>query len=125
MGWGVGSPSMDNQFGWTPGAAYCMAQISPKVYRFTGIAGPEHGSTTGMRVRTDYLSFKFFMQDGWGGEFSGENALALTENAKSLLKDTGNFELADGINLEEGATYRITIDLTQGTSEGTIDMVKL
>ena len=76
-------------------------------------------------MRTDYLSFKFFMQDGWGGEFSGENALALTENAKSLLKDTGNFELADGINLEEGATYRITIDLTKGTSEGTIDMVKL
>lgn len=125
MGWGVGSPSMDSQFGWNPGAAYSMAQIAPKVYQFTGEAGPEKGSWTGVRVRTDYLSFKFFMQDGWGGEFSGENALALTENAKSLLKDTGNFELADGINLEEGATYRITIDLTQGTSEGTIDMVKL
>lgn len=125
MGWGVGSPSMDSQFGWNPGAAYCMAQIAPKVYQFTGVAGPEKGSWTGVRVRTDYLSFKFFMQDGWGGEFSGENALALTENAKSLLKDTGNFELADGINLEEGATYRITIDLTKGTSEGTIDMVKL
>lgn len=124
MGWGVGSPSMDSQFGWTPGAAYCMAQISPKVYRFTGIAGPEHGSTTGMRVRTDYLSFKFFMQDGWGGEFSGANALRLTGSAPDLIKDAGNFELADGVTLEEGATYVITVDLTAGPDAGTIDMVK-
>lgn len=125
MGWGVGSPSMDSQFGWDPGAAYCMAQIAPNVYQFTGEAGPEHGSWTGVRLRTDYLSFKFFMQDGWGGEFSGDNALSLTGDTGKYIKDAGNFELADGVNLEEGSTYRITIDLTKGEDKGTIEMVKL
>lgn len=125
MGWGVASPSMDSQFGWNPGAAYCMTQIAPNVYQFTGVAGPEKGSSVGMRIRTDYLSFKFFLQDGWGGELSGDNALTLTEGASSLLKDSGNLELADGVNLEEGATYRITVDLTAGVAAGTIDMVKL
>ncbi|MDE6487246.1 MAG: DUF5121 domain-containing protein [Muribaculaceae bacterium] len=124
MGWGVASPSMDSQFGWDPGKAYCMAQVAPGVYQFTGNAGPEHGSAIGDRLRTDYLSFKFFHQDGWGGEFSGDNALSLTDGAAALLKDTGNFELADGVTLEQGATYRITIDLNAG-EHGTIDMVKL
>ena len=125
MGWGVGSPSMNSQFGWDPGAAYCVAQIAPGIYQFTGEAGPEQGSWTGVRFRTDYLSFKFFMQDGWGGEFSGDNTLALTENASALISLPGNFELAPGINLEEGATYRITIDLTGGVTNGSIDMIKL
>lgn len=124
MGWGVGSPDMDSQFGWNPGAAYCMAQIRPHVYRFTGVAGPEKGSSTGMRIRTDYLSFKFFMQDGWGGEFAGDNALKLTGDAAKYIKDAGNFELADGVTLEEGAVYEITVDLTAGASAGTIDMVR-
>lgn len=125
MGWGVSSPDNDSQFGWNPGQAYCMAQIAPNIYQFTGEAGPEHGSATGMRFRTDYLSFKFFMQDGWGGEFSGDNALTLIGTASGFIKDAGNFELADGVNLEEGATYRITIDLTKGADNGTIDMAKL
>lgn len=125
MGWGVGSPSMDSQFGWNPGAAYCVAQIAPGIYRFSGEAGPEHGSWTGVRLRTDYLSFKFFMQDGWGGEFAGDNALALTERASEILKDAGNFELADGKTLEEGATYVITVDLTKGVGNGVIDIEKM
>lgn len=124
MGWGVGSPSMDSQFGWDPGKAYCLAQVAPGVYQFTGKAGPEKGSAIGDRLRTDYLSFKFFHQDGWGGEFSGDGALTLTEGATAFLKLDGNFLLADGVQLEEGATYRITIDLNGG-GNGTLDMVKL
>lgn len=124
MGWGVGSPSLDSQFGWTPGQAYCMAEVTPGVYQFTGVAGPETGSSIGDRYRFDYLSFKFFHQDGWGGEF-GEGALAMTGSTSSLLKNTGNFELADGVQLEEGATYRVTVDLSAGISNGKITMVKL
>ncbi|MDE6160316.1 MAG: DUF5121 domain-containing protein, partial [Muribaculaceae bacterium] len=124
MGWGVGSPSMDSQFGWDPGKAYCMAQVAPGVYQFTGKAGPEKGSAIGDRLRTDYLSFKFFHQDGWGGEFSGDGALTLTEGATAFLKLDGNFLLADGVQLEEGSAYRITIDLNGG-GNGTLDMVKL
>ncbi len=123
MGWGVGSPSQDSQFGWTPGAAYCMAEVAPKVYQFTGQAGPETGSLTGQRFRADYLSFKFFHQDGWGGEFGGEQ-LTLIEGGE-LIGGTGNFELVGGTNLEEGATYRITVDLTAGNSAGTISFKKL
>lgn len=123
MGWGVGSPSLDGQFGWTEGAAYCMAEIQPKIYQFTGAAGPEHGSSYGQRFRFDYLSFKFFHQDGWGGEY-GSDALTIIEGA-DLLKGTGNYELADGVQLEEGATYRITVDLTAGNDKGTISFKKL
>lgn len=125
MGWGVGMPSQDNQFGFNPGAAYCMAEVSPKVYQFTGMTGPETGSSVGQRIRADYLSFKFFYQDGWGDEFSGDNALTLTDNAKKLLKmtDGGNFELAGG-SLEMGATYVITINLSNGVKKGTIDLAK-
>ena len=123
MGWGVGSPSLDNQFGWNPGQAYCMAEVAPKVYQFTGKAGPEHGSVYGDRLRFDYLSFKFFHQDGWGGEYPTSD-LTFTDEAKALIKDAGNFELADGVQLEEGATYVITVDITAGTDKAIFNMVK-
>lgn len=124
MGWGVGSPSLSEQFGWNPGAAYSMAQIAPGVYQFTGKAGPENGSSVGDRFRFDYMSFKFFHQNGWGGEF-GSDALQMTGDTSSLLKGSGNFELADGVNLEQGATYRMTVDLSAGIEHGTINLVKL
>ncbi|MCM1378051.1 MAG: DUF5121 domain-containing protein [Clostridium sp.] len=124
MGWGVGSPSMDHQFGWDPGKAYCLAEIKPGIFQFTGQAGPEVGSRDGDRFRFDYLSFKFFYQNGWGGEF-GEGALKMIGNTSKLLKNSGNFELADGTQLKNGATYRVTIDLSKGITNGTINMSEL
>lgn len=124
MGWGVGSPSMSEQFGWNPGQAYCMAEVKPGVFQFTGNVGPETGSVPGDRLRFDYLSFKFFHQNGWGGEFA-PSALKMAGSTSKLLKAVDNFELADDVKLQEGATYRITIDLTGGIQKGTIDMVKL
>lgn len=124
MGWGVGSPDQSHQFGFTPGKAYSMAQVAPKVYQFTGVAGPENGSSIGDRYRADYLSFKMFHQNGWGGEFAPAD-FTMLDGAKALLKTGGNFELADGVNLEEGATYRMTVDLTAGTSAPVINFVKL
>ena len=121
MGWGVGSPSQSAQFGWNPGKAYCMAEVAPGVFQFTGKAGPESGSTDGDRFRYDYVSFKFFGQNGWGTEF-GAGSLAVTGDVK--FKDSGNFELND-MNLEQGATYRLTVDFTKGTDAGTLNMVKL
>lgn len=121
MGWGLGSPSLKSQFGWTPGQAHAMAEISPKVYQFTGVAGPETSSEYGTRIRMDYLSFKFFHQDGWGGE----TASSLTEGGKTLLTEKGNLELAEEVTLEEGATYVITVDFTNGKENATIDMRKL
>lgn len=126
MAWGVGTPSMDYQFGWDPGKAYSLAQISPKVYQFTGKAGPETGSSYGDRFRYDYISMKFFWQNGWGGEFNDtEHVLTLTGTSADYIKNTGNFELAPGVNLKEGDTYRITVDLTKGVNNGTINFSKL
>jgi len=126
MGWGAGSPNLDSQFGWEPNQAYGMAEVAPKIYRFTGVAGPEIGSEIGQRLRTDYISVKFFWQKGWGGEFSGENALTLAPGSEKLLKinSDGNVELVTGATLEVGAVYELTIDLTAGNNAGVISIVK-
>jgi predicted small lipoprotein YifL len=129
MGWGVASPSMEHaQFGFTPGAAYCMAEIADHVYKFSGQASNgEHDTTPGTRFRNDYLSFKYFGQDGWGAEkgkmFGTDATVKLSDRAAALLKDAGNIELADGIQLETGATYILTIDLSVSGVE-TIDFYK-
>ncbi len=122
MGWGVGSPSLDQQFGWTPGAAYCLPEVAPKIYRFTCTAGPEKGSEFGHRIRFDYLDAKFFFQDGWGGEFSGDNALTLAAGTEAFLKQPGNLQLVE--NLEQDATYVLTVDLTAGNNKGIISFEK-
>lgn len=124
MAWGLGSPSLDSQFGWNPGAAYCLPEIAPKKYRFTCTAGPEKGSAIGDRIRFDYLSCKFFFQNGWGGEFTNDNALTLAPGSEAYIADKGNFELADGVKLEKGATYVITLDLSAGNNKGVISFVK-
>lgn len=126
MGWGVGSPSLDHQFGWNTGNNYCMPEISPKVYRLTAIAGPEKGSSMGQRIRFDYLSCKFFFQDGYkdGGEFSGANALTIAPGSEAYIADKGNIELADEVKLEVGVTYVMTVDLTAGNDKGVISFVK-
>ena len=100
-----------------------MPENAPTATQFPAPAGPEPGSHVGQRFRTDYLSFKFFHQDGWGGEYSGAQ-LTLIEGG-DLIGGTGNFELVGGANLEEGATYRITVDLTAGNDKGTIAFKKL
>lgn len=124
MGWGLGSPSLDNQFGWGAGTAYCMPEVAPKIYRFTAMAGPEKGSNMGQRIRYDYIDCKFFFQNGWGGEFAGDNALSLSGGAANYISNNGNINLATGVQLEEGATYVMTVDLTAGNSKGMLSFVK-
>lgn len=126
MGWGAGSPNLSSQFGWDVPNAYGMAEVAPKVYRFTAYAGPEVGSENGQRLRTDYIDIKFFWQKGWGGEFSGANALTLAPGSEALLKinSSGNVGLVDGVKLEEGALYELTIDLTAGNSAGVLSIIK-
>lgn len=122
-----GNPSIDNAFGWTPGAAYCMAQVSPGVYQFTGQAGPALSTTPGDRFQYDSIQMKFFWQDGWGGEFSNENNLTMIGNSAELLnlQEDGNFFLQNGVTLEEGVTYRVTVDLSEGIANGTFNFEKL
>lgn len=121
MGWGVAYPFMGTkQFAWNVGQAFCIAQVSDGVYQLTGKAVGEKDETTiGGNFRYDYISFKYFMQNNWGGEMSQD--VVLTENAQKYLKKSGNIEL--NTNLTENSTYRLTITITDKTE--TIDFVEL
>jgi hypothetical protein len=87
-----------------------MPEILPGVYILTGYAGPENGSSIGQYFRFDYISAKYFHQNGWGGEMTAEN----TTLNSTLLKNVGNFELNDGVQLEENAAYCLIIDASAG-----------
>lgn len=125
MGWGVGSPSLNFQFGWNDGNNYCVPEISSRKYQFTGVAGPEHNSVYGQRFRFDYISGKFFFQNGYGNEFC-QLTLA-NDGTESLIQltDSKNIELASGASLEEGATYVLTVDLTAGNDKGVLSFKKI
>ena len=117
QGWGVATYMMDGgQVGWPGAGGYQLAQVADKVYQMTGKAVTEHDPVIGGRFRTDYWSIKFFFQDGWGGESS--KGLSILGNAAGNLTQggDGNFGLAS--NLEEGATYRLTVDFSGVTISG-------
>ena len=59
---------------------------------------------------------KFFFQDGWGGESSKE--LTILGNAAGNLSQGGDGNIGLSSNLEEGATYRITVDFSGVTISG-------
>ncbi len=129
MAWGLAHPVMTQQFAFDEKKAFCMAEVSPKVFQLTGIAVDEKdGETVGGRFRYDYLSFKYFFQNAWGGEMGfvefvdGTDKL-LKQGAKADGKPN-NLELADGVQLEKGATYRLTIDLSESGKEK-VKLVKL
>ena len=125
MGWGVAHPVMTSQLAWDSGALITLAEIEKGVYQFTGIAVEESdGDTIGGRWRYDYLSFKFFGQAGWGDE---QGAVTLTPEAAKCLAVPGNLELAEGVTLELGATYVMTVTagpLNSGKFDVTVDFVK-
>ena len=128
LGWGVANPVMTSQIGFDEKKAWCLAEVEPLVFQFTGIAVEEtDGTTLGGRFRYDYVSAKYFAQNAWGNEagkiFGSENTIGVEGNAADYVKlsDSNNIELAE--DLELGATYRLTIDLTKAESEG-IEIVR-
>lgn len=127
LAWGLGNPVMTNQIGFDEKTAYCLAEVEPLVFQFTGTAVEEKdGTTMGGRFRYDYISAKYFAQNAWGNEagkiFGTATKVQLEGNCADYLKlsDTYNIELADveAKPLELGATYRLTIDLSKAQSEG-------
>lgn len=107
MAWGLAHPVMTSQLAWDSGVLITMAEIEDGVYQFSGAAVEEtDGDTMGGRFRYDYLSFKFFGQAGWGDEMG---SVTLTDEAAKLLATPGNIELAEGVELEKGATYVLTV----------------
>ncbi len=151
MGWGVGYPTMASQLGWDSGLLITLAQIEDGVYQFTGVACKEGDETMVGNcwcynteiTSSNFLSFKFFGQAGWGDEMRN---VTLTEEAKKYLSFDGNVELIvdhkenaviDGNEeerkvfkpLELGATYRMTVTncsaLDGGKFDVTIDFRKM
>jgi hypothetical protein len=116
QGWGVASVRMTGQVGWPGAGAYQMAQVAPGVFQMTGKAVKETDDTVGGRWRTDYWSVKYFFQDGWGGEASKEVEIA--GNAADCLTQGGDGNLGLAKNLEDGATYRLTVDFSACTLDG-------
>lgn len=121
MAWGIANPSMkDFQLRWNPGSAFCMAQVSRMKFQFTGTTCAETDEIIGGRFRYDYLSFKLFYQDNWGGEMK---RVVFTPATASILaresdEDGANMCLKDGVTLEKGATYVLTVDMSTGTASG-------
>ena len=116
QGWGVASVRMTGQVGWPGTGGYQMAQVAPGVYQMTGQAVGEKDDAIGGRWRYDYWSVKWFFQDGWGGEASKE--VEIGGNAAALLSQGGDGNMGLASNLEEGATYRLTVDFSACTLDG-------
>ena len=116
LGWGVASYSMSGQCGWTLSDSYQLAQIRPGVFQMTGIAVTETDPRAGGRFRTDYTDLKwFYAYNSWDGQGAD---MSLTEDAAHWVKATSGGNLNINTALEEGATYRLTVDFTECTVSG-------
>ena len=98
-----------------------MAQVSPGIFQVSGYAVPAgDGNTAYGRWQLAEMNVKYFFQDGWGGEASAGHTL--TARAAEYLDltrgDAGNIYLKEGVTLEEGAFYVMTVDFTGCTISG-------
>lgn len=120
IGEGIGKPNLSNQVGWDTGKALCMAPIGNKRYRVTVVAGETVNSTS--------INFKFFSEKGWGGEFGNER---LTTDSDVIFvgngsngRDNGNLGLVTGQQLDVGATYVLTVDVSAGLGNAVLHVEK-
>lgn len=122
LGYGLGSPSVKDEFNWDFSTAYCVAEISPKVFQFTGKTGAQGSPVLGERIRYDYVSFKYMGAKSWDQQFHQKN-LQMSQATRNLFNvDEENFVLASP--LTQGATYVFTLDFTQGINNGVLTVVK-
>ena len=122
LGYGMGSPSIKDEFNWDFSTAYCVAEISPKVYPFTGKTGAEGSTVIGERIRYDYISVKYLGGKSWDQQFHQKN-LQMDQATRNLFNvDEENLVLASP--LEQGVTYVFTLDFTQGIDKGILSVVK-
>ncbi len=123
-GYGIAKPAMTiGQPGWSPGQMLCMAPVESKIFRMTVVASGERGVG---QIRNDWIGFKFFHQDGWGGEFGGGSYAETSGLIPSVISisNSGDFGFASGQNLVEGKTYVLTVDCTDGPNKAKISFVE-
>jgi hypothetical protein len=122
IGTNIGKPSVAaNNVSWATEKGLCMAPIGDKKYQLT--------VTVGTTI-TD-VAFKFFYQQGWGGEFVGAGYTGDDKDAKGVLtttsdiigiKDDGNLELKAVPAV--GDTYVFTIDVSAGLKSAVLTVTK-
>ena len=122
IGYGIGSPAAVNEPGWTTEKGVCVPESAPGIYTMTAQAGLEGSTTLGQRFRVSGWSGKFFRTRGWDG--LGAFTLAPGAEAFFSIAGNGNIEIASGVTLEEGATYRLTLDVTAGKDNPVLSLVK-
>ncbi len=123
IGWGIGSPNLASQPGWTTEVGIAVPEYSDKVYVMRGTTGADGSTTYGERFRYDWWGGKFFAERGWSG--LGDFTLAEGTEALLSIAADGNLEIASGASLEEGAAYELTIDCTAGKSSPVVSFVKV
>lgn len=121
IGTNIGKPSVaSREVGWDTSKALCMSPVSAKKHQVTVVAG-----TT---ITAKEINFKFFHQNNWGGEFgsttlSTESDLIFVGDGKNG-RDSGNLGIVEGKELEAGATYVFTIDVSVGIDKGVLTVTK-
>ena len=123
IGYGISSPAAVNEPGWTTEKGVCVPESAPGIYTMTAQAGLEGSTTLGQRFRVSGWSGKFFRNRGWDG--LGAFTLAPGAEAFFSIAGDGNIEIASGVTLEEGATYRLTLDVTAGKDNPVLSLVKI
>lgn len=123
---GVNKPTWDavNHDWWTGvDSDVCLTPIKAKVYQVT--------LTVGKQLRATDVNFKFFGQADWGIEFKGKDNSHLISTESEVFgigdgngHDNGNVYLKDGVELKDGETYVLTVDLTAGVDKAVLKVGK-
>ena len=122
IGYGIGSPAAADEPGWTTEKGVCVPEAASGIYRMTAQAGVEGSTVLGQRFRVSGWSGKFFKNRGWDG--LGTFSLAAGTEVFFSIAGDGNIEIAQGVTLEEGATYELTLDVTGGNDHPVVSLVK-
>ena len=122
IGYGIGSPAAADEPGWTTEKGVCVPEAASGIYRMTAQVGVEGSTVLGQRFRVSGWSGKFFKNRGWDG--LGTFSLAAGTEAFFSIAGDGNIEIAQGVMLEEGATYELTLDVTGGNDHPVVSLVK-
>ena len=129
--WIIGNEAFNNptcdavNHGWWTGvdSDVCLTPIKDKVYQVT--------LTVGKQLRATDVNFKFFGQANWGIEFKGKDNSHLISTESEVFgigdgngHDNGNVYLKDGVELKDGETYVLTVDLTAGVDKAVLKVEK-
>lgn len=124
IGFGIGASAMQ-EAGWNTEKGICVPEFASGIYKMTAQAGKEGSKILGQRFRVSGWNGKFFVKRDWD-EF--QNPLTLVAGTEAYFKMTGNnnsdIGMADGAQLEEGATYELTVSFVADPSHPVLSFVK-